>query len=164
MSDEGLARAARRVQEALAAAGLPCRVVELPASTRTAREAAATIGCRVEAIAKTVVFRRADDDGPVLVVASGGTRVDERRLGALLGAPVRQADPDFVRAATGYAIGGVPPLGHLQPIPTFLDEGLLGLATVWAAAGTPHAVFSLTPAELVTATGARVAPLAVAPA
>jgi prolyl-tRNA editing enzyme YbaK/EbsC (Cys-tRNA(Pro) deacylase) len=163
-ADNVFARAARRVQEALAAAGLPCRVVELPASTRTARDAAAAIGCRVEEIAKTVVFRRDDDGEPVIVLASGTTRVDERRLSDLLGTAVRQADPDFVRAATGYAIGGVPPLGHARPLLTVVDAGLLAHEVVWAAAGTPHAVFALTPGQLAAAVGGRVAEVAKLPA
>jgi prolyl-tRNA editing enzyme YbaK/EbsC (Cys-tRNA(Pro) deacylase) len=155
-----LARAARRVQDALEAAGLPCRVVELPASTRTARDAAAAIGCRVEEIAKTVVFRRQDRDEAVVVIASGGSRVDEARVGSAVGAPVRQAEPDFVREATGYAIGGVPPLGHEQPLLTLVDAALMVYELVWAAAGTPNAVFALTPRQLVDAAGGTVADLA----
>jgi prolyl-tRNA editing enzyme YbaK/EbsC (Cys-tRNA(Pro) deacylase) len=160
MSDEPIARAARRVQDALAAAGLPCRVVELPATTRTARDAAAAIGCRVEEIAKTVVLRRTDVDEAVVVVASGGIRVDERRVGEVLGAPVRQADPDFVRAETGYAIGGVPPLGHAKPLVTLFDSNLLAFDVVWAAAGTPHAVFALEATRLAEAVGGRVVDVA----
>jgi prolyl-tRNA editing enzyme YbaK/EbsC (Cys-tRNA(Pro) deacylase) len=139
---------AARVQAALAAAGLRCEVVELPASTRSAQEAAQAIGCRVEQIVKSLVFRARQSDRPILVLASGPNRVDETRLEALLGEPIGRADADFVRRRTGFAIGGVPPLGHLERLETIIDEDLLGYAELWAAAGTPHAVFKLTPADL----------------
>jgi prolyl-tRNA editing enzyme YbaK/EbsC (Cys-tRNA(Pro) deacylase) len=155
-----LSSSAQRVQEALRERGVEARVRELPASTRTAADAAAAIGCAVGQIAKTLVFRRLADDQPILVVAGGGNRVDERRLAELAGGPVAKADADFVRQRLGYAIGGVPPVGHGQPIVTFVDEDLLVLETVWAAAGTPHAVVPLTPAELVAVTGGRVSRLA----
>jgi prolyl-tRNA editing enzyme YbaK/EbsC (Cys-tRNA(Pro) deacylase) len=155
-----LSSSAQRVQEALRERGVEARVRELPASTRTAADAAAAIGCAVGQIAKTLVFRRLADDQPILVVAGGGNRVDERRLAELAGGPVAKADADFVRQRIGYAIGGVPPVGHGQPIVTFVDEDLLVLETVWAAAGTPHAVVPLTPAELVAVTGGRVSRLA----
>ncbi|MCC6610697.1 MAG: YbaK/EbsC family protein [Burkholderiales bacterium] len=157
---EQLPDAARRVQDALAAAGIPARVVQLPQSARTAIEAAAAIGCRVEQIAKSLVFRRADSNRPVLIVASGPNRVDERLAASHLNAPLAKADADFVRSTTGFAIGGVPPLGHDVPVETLIDQDLLQFETVWAAAGTPHAVFPVDPRELVRATGGRV--LAVA--
>lgn len=153
---EELSRSALRVQEALAAAAIACRVVELPTSTRSAREAAAAIGCKVEEIAKSIVFRRAGSGEPVLVIASGTRRVDEARVARLLGVEIEKADADFVRETTGFAIGGVPPIGHLRPIETLIDVGLLEYPEVWAAAGTPHAVFSLTPRQLVAITGGRV--------
>lgn len=153
---EELSPSALRVQEALAAAGITCRVVELPASTRSAREAAAAIGCKVEEIAKSIVFRRAGSGEPVLVIASGTRRIDEARVARLLGVEIEKADADFVRETTGFAIGGVPPIGHLRPIETLIDVGLLEYPEVWAAAGTPHAVFSLTPRQLVEITGGRV--------
>lgn len=148
-----LSRAAQRVAQALVAAGVVARVVELPASTRTAVDAASAVGCSVAQIVKSLVFRRADTDAPVMVLASGPTRVDEKKVSAHLGAALARAPADFVRTVTGYAIGGVPPLGHAQPIRTLIDRDLLALETVWAAAGTPNAVFSITPAELVRATG-----------
>ncbi|MCL4801955.1 MAG: YbaK/EbsC family protein [Burkholderiales bacterium] len=151
---------ARRVQQALAGAGLPARVVQLPRSARTASDAAAAIGCRIEQIAKSLVFRRADSGEPVLVVASGPNRVDERLVSSRLDAAIAKADAGFVRSATGFAIGGVPPLGHDRPLETLVDEDLLRFDTVWAAAGTPDAVFSIDPRELVRVIGGRV--LAVA--
>lgn len=156
---ENLSESARRVQQALTAAGIAAQVVELPHSTRTAKDAAAAIGCRVEQIAKSLVFRRADSGQPVLVIASGVNRVDERLVSEHLNAEIAKADADFVRSTTGFAIGGVPPLGHDVPIQTLIDEDLLRLDVVWAAAGTPHAVFSLTPRQLVEATGGRVLPV-----
>jgi prolyl-tRNA editing enzyme YbaK/EbsC (Cys-tRNA(Pro) deacylase) len=130
-------------------------VVELPHSTRTAAEAAAAVGCEVAAIAKSLVFRT-DAGRSVLVISSGANRVDEARVGELLGEPIGRADPEFVRDATGFAIGGVPPVGHAVEPAVFIDEDLLALPEVWAAAGTPNAVFRLTPAQLVELTGGRV--------
>jgi len=126
-------------------------VRDFPKGTRTAADAAAAIGCEVGQICKSLVFRRAGDDGAaVLVIASGANRVDEARL------RVVKADADFVRAQTGYAIGGVPPFGHVREIDTVVDEDLLRFETVWAAAGTPSSVFPIAPADLVERTGARV--------
>lgn len=158
---EGGARkaSARRVQEALAALGQDFQVREFPASTRTAEDAAAAIGCTVGQIAKSLVFRGGDSGRPVLIVASGSHRVDERKAAALLGEPVGRADAAFVRERTGFAIGGVPPVGHLEPPLTLIDESLLDHAEIWAAAGTPNAVFKLTPGDLVTITGGRVGDL-----
>jgi prolyl-tRNA editing enzyme YbaK/EbsC (Cys-tRNA(Pro) deacylase) len=163
MTDEDLPESARRVQRALEAAGIAARVVVLPQSARTAKDAAAAIGCRVEQIAKSLVFRRVDSDRAVLVIASGTNRVDERLVAAHLGAAIAKADADFVRSATGFAIGGVPPLGHASPVQTLIDRDLLRLDAIWAAAGTPHAVFSVDPRELVHATGGSVVPVAAAP-
>jgi prolyl-tRNA editing enzyme YbaK/EbsC (Cys-tRNA(Pro) deacylase) len=115
----------------------------------------------VEQIAKSLVFRGASTGRPVLVVASGANRVDEARLAALLGEPIDKADADFVRQDTGYAIGGVPPLGHATPLLTYIDQDLLAFDVIWAAAGTSNAVFPLTPSELVAMTGGTVAALAV---
>ena len=134
-------------------------VLEFDASTRTSEEAAAAIGCAVEQIAKSLVFRSASGK-PVLVIASGVNRVDEKKAAALVGEKISRADPEFVRESTGFAIGGVPPLGHKIPTVTLIDEALMFLEEIWAAAGTPNAVFRLTPADLVALTGGRVAPLA----
>jgi prolyl-tRNA editing enzyme YbaK/EbsC (Cys-tRNA(Pro) deacylase) len=159
VSDE-LSSSARRVQEALEALGLECRVVELPASTRSAQEAARAIGCTVAQIAKSLVFRGQRTDRAILVIASGSNRVDEARLAKLAEEPVEKANADFVRARTGFAIGGVPPVGHVEPLLTFIDYDLLGLGEVWAAAGTPNAVFRLEPPDLLRATGGTVVPIA----
>ncbi len=152
-----LTGSAARVQAALDAAGLPLTVRQFPASTRTAADAAAAIGCSVAAIAKSLIFRAETSDRPVLVVASGGNRVDETRLAALLGEPIGRASADFVRTKTGFAIGGVPPFAHATAPVTFLDEDLFQLTEIWAAAGTPNAVFSLTPQALESLTQGQVA-------
>jgi prolyl-tRNA editing enzyme YbaK/EbsC (Cys-tRNA(Pro) deacylase) len=151
-----LSASAQKVQDALAALGLPCRVVVLPSSTRTAQEAAAAVGCAVGQIVKSLIFRGAQTDKPLLVVASGSNRVGEARLAELAGEPIAQADAAFVRTHTGFAIGGVAPLGHPAPIETYIDADLFQYAEIWAAAGTPNAVFALTPADLEKITGGRV--------
>jgi prolyl-tRNA editing enzyme YbaK/EbsC (Cys-tRNA(Pro) deacylase) len=158
MSQE-LPRSARRVQQALAAAGISTQIVELPESTRTAVDAAAAIGCRAEQIAKSLVFRCTGSDHPVLVIASGTNRVDERLVSSYLNADIAKADADFVRVATGFAIGGVPPLGHISPLRTLVDEDLLKLDIIWAAAGTPHAVFSVDPQQLIQVIRGDVVPV-----
>jgi prolyl-tRNA editing enzyme YbaK/EbsC (Cys-tRNA(Pro) deacylase) len=132
-------------------------VQEFDEGTRTAAEAAAAIGCTVAEIAKSLVFRARESGRPVLVVASGVNRVDEKKVAALMGEKISRADAEFVRENTGFAIGGVPPVGHATAPLTLIDEDLLTFATIWAAAGTPNAVFKLTPAELVELTGGRVA-------
>ncbi len=137
--------------------GLEIQVVELPASTRTAIEAAQAVGCEVGQIVKSLIFRGAETNRPVLVLASGANRVDEIRLAELASEPVKKADADFVRSSTGYAIGGVPPVGLAGPVLSFMDEDLLQFGTVWSAAGTPHAVFALSPADLQRITGSTVA-------
>jgi prolyl-tRNA editing enzyme YbaK/EbsC (Cys-tRNA(Pro) deacylase) len=155
--DRPLPRSARRVQAALAELGLDAEGVrELDASTRTAPEAAAAVGCELGAIVKSLVFRGAGSGEPVLVLVSGDNRADEAKLAAALGEPVERADADWVREKTGYAIGGIPPVGHPAPVRTLLDEDLLRYDPVWAAAGHPHAVFAIAPAALVRATGATV--------
>lgn len=151
-----LPAAAARVQAALAALGSEARVREMPGSTRTAEDAAAACGCPVGAIVKSLLFRDAEAGSPILVLTSGANRVHEKRLGRQLGVRLERADADFVRKATGYAIGGVPPLGHAAPIRTVFDPALQAHETVWAAAGTPFAVFPITPADLVRLTSAEV--------
>jgi prolyl-tRNA editing enzyme YbaK/EbsC (Cys-tRNA(Pro) deacylase) len=151
---------AQKVQDALAARGFANRVVELPDSARTAADAAAAVGCEVGQIVKSLIFRGRTSGRAVLVVASGAHRVDERRVGELMGEKIARADADFVREQTGFAIGGVPPIGHASPLVTLVDEALLAHSRIWAAAGHPHAVFELTPAELVAMTGGKVGQLA----
>jgi prolyl-tRNA editing enzyme YbaK/EbsC (Cys-tRNA(Pro) deacylase) len=141
--------------------GSPAEVVQLAGTARSAAEAAAAIGCTVAQIAKSLVFRAADGS-PVLVIASGTNRVDERKVAAALGQKIGKADADFVRATTGFAIGGVAPVGHAGPIRIFLDPDLRKHETIWAAAGHPHAVFGTTAAELERLTGGTVADVAVA--
>jgi prolyl-tRNA editing enzyme YbaK/EbsC (Cys-tRNA(Pro) deacylase) len=151
-----LSSSAQKVQDALDAFGMTLQVVELPASTRSAAEAAQAIGCQVGQIAKSLVFMGKKTDQPVLVIASGANRVNEKQIGELLGEAITKADADFVRQQTGFVIGGVPPVGHAQPLNTFVDEDLLEYEVIWAAAGTPHAVFQLEPANLVRITSGRV--------
>jgi prolyl-tRNA editing enzyme YbaK/EbsC (Cys-tRNA(Pro) deacylase) len=155
MSKE-LSSSAQKVQHILEALGFSSHVVELPDSTRTAREAAQAVGCRVEQIVKSLVFKGQHTNKPLLVVASGANRVNEQRLSQLAAEPVEKADADFVRQRTGFVVGGVPPIGHTERLETFIDEDLLQYEELWAAAGTPHAVFRLTPAELKAMTGGRV--------
>ena len=155
--DESLSASARKVQQALQVLGLDLQVIELPGSTRTALEAAQAVGCQVGQIVKSLIFKAKRSQRPILVIASGPNRVDERRIEALIGEPLGKADADFVRQQTGFVIGGVPPVGHTQRLETFIDEDLLQFDEIWAAAGTPHAVFRLTPADLVQMTGGQVA-------
>ena len=137
-----------------------CQVVELPGSTRTAADAASAVGCRVEQIAKSIIFQGKTSGKPVMVIASGSNRVNEKRLRDLISEPVKKADADFVRLHTGFAIGGVPPIGHANPIDIFIDQELMDYAEIWAAAGTPHAVFKLTPQELAAMTGGKTVDIA----
>ncbi|MFN2175586.1 MAG: YbaK/EbsC family protein, partial [Anaerolineales bacterium] len=136
-----LSKSARRVQDALDKQGKDFQVIELPDSTRTAVEAARAVGCQLGQIVKSLVFKAKRSKRPVLVIASGSIRVDERKIEALIGEPLGKADADFVRSSTGFAIGGVPPVGHDPEMPVFIDNDLLQYDEVWAAAGTPHAVF-----------------------
>ncbi len=156
MSKKELSKNAKRVQTALASFGLDPVVVEFPESTRTAQEAADAIGCRVEQIVKSLVFKRQPSGKAILIAASGGNRVNEKRIRDLLGEKIVRADAELVRKVTGFPIGGVPPLAHSQPIETIIDEDLLRYDEIWAAAGTPNAVFRLHPQELVLITNGKV--------
>ena len=151
-----LSPSARKVQEALRILGVACEVREMDKTTRSAQDAARSVGCEVGQIAKSLVFKGATTRQAVLVITSGSNRVDEKKLGDRIGEPVLKADADFVRQRTGFAIGGVPPVGHAQPIAVFIDEDLLTYSEIWAAAGTPQAVFRLTPQELQRITCGRV--------
>ncbi|HEY1480722.1 MAG TPA: YbaK/EbsC family protein [Gaiellales bacterium] len=144
-----------RVEAALREAGIESDVLHTPDSARTAEEAALAIGTSVSAIVKSLVFLC--DGKPVLALVSGTNRLDTKALGVLAGGRIERADADAVREATGYAIGGIPPLGHPQPLPTWIDRDLLAFDVVWAAAGTPHAVFPVAPDDLVRASGGTVA-------
>lgn len=151
-----LSSSAQKVQDALKEMGYDYRVQELPNSTRTAAEAAEAIGCQVAQIVKSLIFRTKQSGKAVLVAASGSNRVNEKGLAARLGESIERATPDFVRQQTGYAIGGVPPLGHSNSTLTFVDEDLLQYDRIYAAAGTPFAIFGLAPADLVKMTGGEV--------
>jgi prolyl-tRNA editing enzyme YbaK/EbsC (Cys-tRNA(Pro) deacylase) len=148
---------ALKVQAAL---GDRFQVLEFDATTRTAADAAAAIGCTVAQIAKSLIFRGADSNRAVLVVASGVHRIDETKVAEAVGETIGRADADFVREATGFAIGGVPPVGHKNPSIVLIDESLLAFGEIWAAAGTPNAVFRLTPSDLIELTGGRLAAVA----
>jgi prolyl-tRNA editing enzyme YbaK/EbsC (Cys-tRNA(Pro) deacylase) len=144
-----------RVSQALRAAGHPHAPLWLDVPARTSQEAADVLGVGVGQIAKSVIFRRRADDVAVLVVTSGDKRVDEKRVAAHTG-PLGRADADFVKASTGFSIGGVAPLAHAQPTVTLIDRELFRFSDLWAAAGHPQGVFKLSPAELVALTGAPV--------
>ena len=135
-------------------------VLEFEESTRTAADAAAAVGCTVGQIAKSLVFKASESGRPVLVITSGSVRVDEAKVSALLGEAIERASADFVRESTGFAIGGVPPVGHQRPPVVFIDSNLLEYDVLWAAAGTPNAVFQLTPDHLVRLSGGTVADVA----
>lgn len=151
-----LSASAAKVQDTIRSLGFPNTVIELAIPVRTAADAAAAVGCEVGQIVKSIIFRAPQSDRGVLVLTSGANRVDETRITEMLGEPIGKADPAFVRDRTGYAIGGVPPLGHATPFVTFLDEDLLALPELWAAAGHPNSLFRLTPDELTRMTGGRV--------
>jgi prolyl-tRNA editing enzyme YbaK/EbsC (Cys-tRNA(Pro) deacylase) len=148
--------AVERVRAALAAAGLAVDIVALPDAARTARAAADAIGCDLAQIANSLVFRGGTSGAALLVMTSGANRVDTARVAALVGEPIGKADAAFVRAATGFAIGGVAPVGHAAPVRTLVDRDLFRHAEIWAAAGHPHTVFRLTPDALLRLTGGAV--------
>ncbi len=152
-----LSKSAGIVQRALSEKGLEFKVLELNASTRTADDAAVTIGCQVGQIVKSLLFRTKETGKPVLVLASGKNRVNEQVIQKHIGEKIVKADADFTREITGFAIGGIPPLGHKNPISlVYIDEDLLHYETLWAAAGTPCAVFSLPANELHNVTGGKI--------
>ncbi|PUA17983.1 YbaK/EbsC family protein [Glaciimonas sp. PCH181] len=159
MENTTLPETAQRVASLLAQMGHDKLVVMLPATGKTSAEAAAGLGCSVAEIAKAIVFRRLSDDAAVMVMASGSNRVDEAKVSAIVGALVK-ADARFVKERIGYAIGGVCPIGHIGKTVMLIDQDLLALDSVWAAAGHPHAVFNLTPHQLIAMTNAPVADIA----
>ncbi|HOQ51882.1 MAG TPA: YbaK/EbsC family protein [Candidatus Atribacteria bacterium] len=145
-----------RFREVLEKVGLSSRIVEFSCSTRSSEEAAQAIGCEIGQIVKSLVFEGAHTHRPFLVLASGENRVNEKQLECLVGEPVCKGDAQFVREKTGFAIGGVPPLGHKEKIETFIDQDLEKYEEIWAAAGDPRSVFRLSFQELVELTGGRV--------
>jgi prolyl-tRNA editing enzyme YbaK/EbsC (Cys-tRNA(Pro) deacylase) len=148
-----LSPSALKVQQALNAFGMSLEVIELPDSTRTSLEAAQALGCQVGQIAKSIIFQATPSQHPVLVIASGSNRVNEKVIEDLVGDAIGKADADFVRQRTGFVVGGVPPVGHSETLQTFIDQDLFQYSEIWAAAGTPHAVFRLTPDNLLRMTG-----------
>jgi prolyl-tRNA editing enzyme YbaK/EbsC (Cys-tRNA(Pro) deacylase) len=154
VTEHALKPAAEKVQAAIGEHGLDRRVIELPVHARTSQQAADALGVTVGQIVKSLVFTV--DDRPLMVAASGANRVDERRLGELAGGKIRRADPATVKRATGYTIGGVPPIALASPLPIYVDRDLLGYDVVYAAAGLPECVFPIAPQELVRATGGTV--------
>ena len=143
-----LSYSAKRVQEFISTRGYTFEVKELPSSTRTAKEAANSIGCTLPQIAKSLVFREKNTDQPILVIASGSNRVDVNKIQQSVGLVLGKADANFVKNRVGYAIGGIPPVGHNEPLETLLDISLKSYTSIWAAAGTPFAVFQLKPDDL----------------
>ena len=151
-----ISSSARKVQEALIEHGVTSQVVEMPQSTRTANDAARAAGCQVGQIVKSLIFKGKKTQQPILVATSGANRVNEKMIANLISEPLAKADAEFVREKTGFAIGGIPPVGHVQQIRIFIDEDLLQYNEIWAAAGTPKAIFKLTPQELQKITGGQV--------
>lgn len=149
-----MSKSVKRVEAALAAAGIAVDLREMAASTRTAVDAANAVGCAVDQIAKSIIFRGATSGHVVLFITAGGNRVSAAKASIVAGQPLGKADADLIRAETGFAIGGVAPLGHLTPVRSFADPRLLDFDVVWAAAGTPRHVFAIRPADLVRVTGA----------
>lgn len=149
-----MSKSLARVAAALKDAGIETEIREM-GDTRTAADAAAAVGCEVDQIAKSIIFRGEDTGHVVLFLTAGGNRVDADKATALAGQPLGKADAALIRAETGFAIGGVAPVGHLSEIAAFIDPRLLEFDTVWAAAGTPRHVFAITPADLLRVSGAR---------
>jgi prolyl-tRNA editing enzyme YbaK/EbsC (Cys-tRNA(Pro) deacylase) len=151
-----LSPSAQKVQSALDKYGIQLEVVELSDSTRTSQEAAQAIGCQVGQIAKSIVFQTVTSNRPILVIASGSNRVSEALIAERVGEIIKKADAEFVQLRTGFVIGGVPPLGHAEHLETYIDQDLLQYKEIWSAAGNPHAVFRLTPEDMVRITGGMV--------
>ena len=151
-----MSKSLERVRRALDEAGVATEILEMDQSTRTAEEAAKAAGCVVDQIAKSIIFRGAQSGHLVLFLTAGGNRVSADKASRLAGQPLGKADADLIRAETGFAIGGVAPVGHLVAVPCFLDPRLLDFDVVWAAAGTPRHIFAIAPADLLRLTGAQV--------
>lgn len=149
MSDKKLSRGAQVIQVWLTSRGYQMEVGELPDSTRTAADAAQAIGCKIGQIVKSLVFRGETSNKPILILASGPNRVNEAKIAELIGESIIKADPEFVRTNTGFSIGGVPPIGHKIALTPIIDADLLAFAEIWAAAGSPFAVFRTTPDQLI---------------
>ena len=151
-----LSSSAQKIQDLLDSLGYNYTVIEHAESTRTAQEAAERAGCELGQIVKSLIFKGKATNKPILVLTSGANRVDEKRISEYAGEHIIRADADFVRSVTGYAIGGVPPIGHAQKMETYLDEDFLKYETIWAAAGTPNAIFELKTSDLQKMTDGKV--------
>jgi prolyl-tRNA editing enzyme YbaK/EbsC (Cys-tRNA(Pro) deacylase) len=151
-----LSPSAQKIQNLLSQLGYDYTVIEHAESTRTAQEAADRAGCDLGQIVKSLIFRGKTSNKPILVLTSGANRVDEKRISGYAGEAIARADAEFVRSVTGFAIGGVPPIGHNQSMETYLDEDFLAFKTIWAAAGTPNAIFELRTEDLQKMTGGTV--------
>ena len=151
-----LSASAQKIQNLLNELGYAYTVIEHAESTRTAQEAADRAGCELGQIVKSLIFKGKDSHKPILVLTSGANRVDEKRIAGYAGEHIVRADADFVRAVTGFAIGGVPPIGHAQKMETYIDEDFLAYATIWAAAGTPNAIFELNVPDLQIMTNGKI--------
>ncbi len=150
-----MSKSLKRVKAAIEAAGLETEILEMAEGTRTAEDAARAARCEVDQIMKSIIFRGEESGHVVLFLTAGGNRVSAEKASAVAGQPLGKADADLIRAETGFAIGGVAPLGHLTPIRSYYDPRLLDFDVVWAAAGTPRHVFAAAPAALLAATGAE---------
>ncbi len=151
-----LSSSAQKIQDLLNSRGYDYTVIEHTESTRTAQEAAERAGCLLGQIVKSLIFKGKESGKPILVLTSGANRVDEKSISEYAGESISRADADFVRATTGFAIGGVPPVGHAQAMETYLDEDFLQYQTIWAAAGTPNAIFELRTSDLQEITNGKV--------
>jgi prolyl-tRNA editing enzyme YbaK/EbsC (Cys-tRNA(Pro) deacylase) len=147
----------KRVRAALEVAGLTAHILEMATETRTAEQAADAAGCSIDQIAKSIIFRGEVTGHVVLFLTAGGNRVDPEKAGAVAGQALGKADAELIRAETGFAIGGVAPLGHLSPITCFFDPRLLDFGEVWCAAGTPRHIFAIDPQVLLSVTGGQLA-------
>ena len=153
---QSLSPSAQKIQDLLKSLGYPYTVIEHFESTRTAQEAAIRAGCELGQIVKSLIFRGTASGKPILVLTSGANRVDEKRISEYAGESIGRPDADFVRSTTGFAIGGVPPIGHPEQMETYIDEDFLQYPTVWAAAGTPNAIFELKTIDLQKMTGGKI--------
>ena len=151
-----LSPSAQKIQDLLNALGYNYTVIEHTESTRTAQEAADRAGCEIGQIVKSLIFKGNDSEKPILVLTSGANRVDEKRIEQYAGETINRPNADFVRTVTGFAIGGVPPVGHVQKMETYIDEDFLAYPTIWAAAGTPNAIFELKTDDLQKMTDGQV--------
>jgi len=154
--DTKLSKSAQRVQHILEKKGFYFNVLELPESTRTAQDAAEAVDCSLSQIAKSIIFKNAATNRPILAVVSGANRADVSKLTDLVNGTVENVDADYVRRRTGFAIGGVSPVGHTEDVQTFIDEDLLAFDEIWAAAGTPNTLFMLHSDDLIVLTGGTV--------